>query len=165
MLITIIPIFFVVVFSVWTAALYNCFPVALHLNQCAPPSSIKWFVLDEFDNWMSAPVGSFPEIQYITNSTEQQKCCLFKLFIYIIFTAFKYDLMLLSNQNRKRKSDKMSQRQSTAGERQKQGPKIHIHLQKQRKGIKDRDQHKKFNKCTILFWKFVRSVMNMMTNS
>lgn len=50
----------------------------LHLNHFAPPSSIKLFVSDAFDNWMIASVGSFPENPIQLYSTEQ----LFIPFIY-----------------------------------------------------------------------------------
>lgn len=108
---------------------------ALHL-----PASNYLFWMSLITEWLPQ-WAVFLKIQFINKLyfTEQ----LFIPFISLyIFTAFKYDAMLLSNQYQKRNSGKMRQRQSRAGERQKQDPIIHIRLQKQREGVKKKKRHR-----------------------
>ena len=130
MLITLEMFFFfsIFFFLVQTAATTQCFTVALHQNQCAPPSSIQSFALD--DNRFNNP-------KYKQTLLNNLKCCSFYLFIYV-FTAFKCDLMLLSNHDQKRNNDNMRQRQNTF-----------IYGSKEKEKKKNMDQHEKINKCTI----------------
>lgn len=130
---------------------------ALHL-----PAANYLFWMSLITEWLSQ-WAVFLKIQYI-NELYWTTQVLFIPFTYLFIYFLQHSNMTWCCSATKAREETLT-KWGKAEQEKPQDPLIHFRLQKQREGKKDKDQHKTFMKCTILFSIFASSVMNVIINS